>query len=457
MRYNQNPGSFQVPEDVGIIADFFKEFRLGSLLNRSNITKTKGASPLTIFSLLFNLVFTGNNLFQGVVKSQTAAVGKDAVYHFLNNARYNWRKLNLLLSAKIYLFIKHLLDNANEEVLIFDDSTYSRNRSKKVELLSRVFDHSDRKYLKGFRLLTLGWSDGNSFLGIDFALLSSAEEKNRYQPVTKALDKRCCGFKRRQEAMTKSTQLLEPMVKRALCSGIKARYVVMDSWFSFPGTIACLRNHLHVICMLKDHPNWHYTYQGKKLRLSELYPKLKKRRGRSKIKASVMVTTSEGKKARIIFVPSDQKRGWLALLSTDLEIPGTEIIRKYGKRWDVEVFFKMAKQHLKLAKEIQIRDYDGLIAHTTIVMMRYNFLSYHQRISVDQRAWGDLFRLCLKEMDNLTFLDALKRILILAKDQISKTRDLSEKIILAMLDAVMGSALQLFGFKSPGNPLITNI
>ena len=32
--------------------------------------------------------------------------------------------------------------------------------SKKVELLSRVFDHTGKKYLKGFRMLTLGWSDG---------------------------------------------------------------------------------------------------------------------------------------------------------------------------------------------------------------------------------------------------------------------------------------------------------
>ena len=108
MKHNENPGSFQAPEDLGIIADFFKEFRLGSLLNRSNITKTKGASPLTIFSLLFNLVFTGKNLFQGVVKSKTVTVGKDAVYQFLNNARYNWRKLNLLLCVHIYLVIKHL-------------------------------------------------------------------------------------------------------------------------------------------------------------------------------------------------------------------------------------------------------------------------------------------------------------------------------------------------------------
>lgn len=47
-----------------------------------------------------------------------------------------------------------------------------------------------------------------------------------------------------------------------------------------------------------------------------------------------------------------------------------------GQRLDIEVFFKMAKQHLKLAKEIQCRDFDALIAHTTTVFMRYMFLAY---------------------------------------------------------------------------------
>ena len=114
---------------------------------------------------------------------------------------------------------------------------------------------------------------------------------------------------------------------------------------------------------------------GKKLRLSDLYGKLKKKRGKAKVKASVLVRLPDENKARVIFVPCDKKRGWLALLSTDITIADDEIIRLYGKRWDIEVFFKMCKQHLKLVKEIQIRNYDGLIGHTSLVMARYNILS----------------------------------------------------------------------------------
>ena len=68
------------------------------------------------------------------------------------------------------MIIRNLLDDNLDEVLIFDDATYDRNRSKMLDLLSRVFDHTNMKYLKDFRMLTPGWSDCNSFLGIDFAI-----------------------------------------------------------------------------------------------------------------------------------------------------------------------------------------------------------------------------------------------------------------------------------------------
>ena len=439
---------------LGIFEEYFSILKLGSMLNQSGITKTKGASPLVLFTIVFNLAFIGKNFYEGVIKNKKVFVGKDAVYNFLNSPTYNWRQFALLLCSRIYIFIKNLLDDSSEEVLIFDDSTYDRSRSKKVELLSRVFDHSIRRFLKGFRLLTLGWSDGNSFLGVDFALLSSTEKKNRYNEINSDVDKRTCGYKRRKEATTKSTELLEPMVKRALKIGIRAKYLLMDSWFSMPSVISNLRKHIHIICMLKDHPKWFYEYKGKKLRLKDLYGKLKKKRGKAKIRASVSVKLSDGNKARIIFVPCDKKRGWLAILSTDISIDDQEIVRLYGKRWDIEVFFKMCKQHLKLVKEIQIRNFDGLIGHTSVVIARYNILSLFQRQNIDQRSFGELFRACNEEMVNINFIEALKRIMQLAMSVIRSIHDLSDKVVNSMLEQIIVQAIEYFGLNKNKNEIL---
>lgn len=433
-------------EKLGIFSEYFTKLKAGSLLNRSGIVKTKGASPLEIFTIVFNLAFIGKNLYEGVVRNKHIKIGKDAVYDFLNSPNYNWRRFTLLFFSKIYFIIIKFLDNSSEEVLILDDSPYERNRSKKVELLARVYDHVKHRYMRGFRMLTLGWSDGNSFLGIDFALLSSKEKNNRYMDVNSSVDKRSCGYMRRKQAVQKSTELLESMIKRAINIGVRAKYLVMDSWFSMPSVIEALRKYINIICMLKDQKNWLYGYNGKTLRLSELYGKLKKRRG--KVKASVIVNLPNGELAKIIFVTSDKKRGWLAILSTDISLCDQEIIRLYSKRWDIEVFFKMCKQHLKLAKEIQIRNYDGLIGHTSLVFARYNLLTLFQRQRVDQRSFGDLFRDCNEEMANITFLDALQRIMSLAMAALRELYNLSEKIVQSILDTIMGTAIEYFGLNN---------
>ena len=58
-------------------------------------------------------------------------------------------------------------------VLIIDDSMFERNRSKKIELLAKVYDHAKHKYRFEFRMLTLGWSDGSTFLPVNSILLST--------------------------------------------------------------------------------------------------------------------------------------------------------------------------------------------------------------------------------------------------------------------------------------------
>jgi hypothetical protein len=298
------------------IASFFDNFQIGTLLSRSGIRKLRGVSALKLFAGVFLLPFEGHNFFRGIVNNAGAEFGKDAAYALLKNPRHNWRGFMLKAAIKVIGFFSLLVDEEREHVLIIDDSTYDRSRSKVVELLARVFDHNSRSYLKGFKLLTLGWSDGASFLPLDFVLRSSAEAKKRLQGVTKELDKRTCGYRRRLEAMTKSTELVEDMVKRVLALGIKADYVLMDSWFSFPSVITALNRHLPVICMAKDMENILYLHQNVYLRLSELYRRLKKRPGKSRILASVMVQMKDGPPVKIVFVRHRHKRSWLAILST---------------------------------------------------------------------------------------------------------------------------------------------
>jgi len=425
------------------ISSFMEDFKVGTLLAGSGIRKLRGAKPLAVFTTIFSLPFCGVNFSRGIVNNPELKFGKDAAYEFLKSPRYNWRKFLLGLATVVVRFMDVLTNEQREKVLIIDDSTYDRSRSKVVELLAWVHDHNANRSLKGFKLMTLGWSDGVSFLPLDFILCSSSKASKRLQGIRKELDKRCCGYKRRLEAMAKSTEHLESMVKRVLALGIRADYLLMDSWFAFPALLAALGKHLPVICMGKDMPKVFYRHQGQWLRLGRLFAKLKKRQGKARILASVVVETKKDQKIKIVFVRHRHKRHWLAILSTKIDLADEEIVRIYGKRWDIEVFFKMLKHYLNLERETQLRDFDGIIGHITIVMSRYVFLAFEQRCHDDPRTLGSLFYACSEEQQDLSLVEAMQRLLSLALDKVRAAGVIAESAVLAIVDAVMDFAVDM--------------
>ncbi|WP_131927800.1 hypothetical protein [Effusibacillus lacus] len=91
-------------------------------------------------------------------------------------------------------------------------------------------------------------------------------------------------------------------------------------------------------------------------------------------------------------------------------------IRIYGKRLDIEVFFKVTKSYLKLVKELQGRSYDLMFAHTTIVFTRYIMLATQSRNEQDARTIGALFFDCCDEFEDIRFVDAVRLLIALLQE-----------------------------------------
>ena len=247
-----------------------KELQIGKLLRNSNISKNCGISAFEVFQFLLLLVFQGKNLFRFLnSKHKDQAVSKNTYYRFLNETSYNWSKFLLLLAVKITTVFNSLTRPERVNVLILDDSVIKRNRSKSVELLARVYDHVEHKCQRGFTLLTLGWSDGYSFIPTGFNMLSSANKSNRYNEISDAIDHRSNGYKIRKESMMHKTDAAIRLIESALNAGIKAQYVLMDTWFTTEPMIgAILNTGLDVIGMVKQLKQ-RYTYNGKQYKLQE--------------------------------------------------------------------------------------------------------------------------------------------------------------------------------------------
>ena len=427
------------------IDKFMARFKIATLLNQAGIRKLRGISPLLVLRIIFELAFVGRNIFTGIHRNATAHIGKDAVYRFLSAHRHNWRRFMGFLSQMVIKgFLEPLTEVNREKVLILDTTIYDRSRSSKVELLSKVYDHCAKRYLNGFRMLTLGWSDGATFVPCDHAILTSPKEKNRIQGINKIMDRRTCGARRRQEALVKSTELIVPMVKRALNLSIPAKYLLMDSWFGFPALVRSVMEHINVICMVKNTSKVFYELEGQSLTLSKIYRMIRKRRGKAKIKGSMIVGIGEKQKAKLVFVCNHNNGSkWLALLCTDLSLPDKDVVRIYGKRWDIEVFFKMAKHYLKLDSEVQVQDFDSIVAHSSIVMIRYIFLAVEQRYASDDRTIESLFLAASEEIRDLSLTDALFRILSMAWNKVRQYYSESEQLVLEIIEATMKEAIAL--------------
>ena len=427
------------------IKKFFTRFHISSVLKASNAYKTKGIPVTEIFQYLFLLIFSNRSMYMSLLTGRNAPnFAKDTVYRFMKMVQINWMRFTTILASRIINNAVLPLDSEDRaNVLIIDDSMFERSRSKKVELLAKIYDHAKHKFCFGFRMLTLGWSDGSTFLPVNSILLSTENRKNRINEAI-GVDKRTVGYKRRALSMEKGTQAMLTLLDMAKKAAIPAKYVLFDSWFSSPSTLHSVKKTGYdVIGMVKKSPKMFFRYNGEDMSLASIYSRNKKRRGKSRYLLSVMVDVVKDNEvipAKVVYVRNRNKRKeYLCLISTDATLDENEIIRIYGKRWDIEVFFKVCKSCLNLSRECNSLSYDAMTAHTAVVFTRYMMLSLESRESNDDRSLGELFLYFSDEMSDITWIQAFQMLLQMFRTMLTENTELSEEKISELVDAFMNA------------------
>ena len=389
------------------ISSFFCTFSVGNLIRKCNAQKEKGVPVLDIFKYKLCNVFSDRSMYmQKKTGSFKESFSKNTFYRFLNSSKTNWLRFTTLLSKKVADKVEPLTDDERVNAFVVDDSLFERTSCKKTELASRVFDHTSMKYRKGYRLMTLGWTDGNTFLPVSSSLLASSKESNLIGPVEQ-FDGRSLAAKRRKLAQMKGTDVMIELLRNALSAGHTADYVLFDTWFSSPSQLIAVKSlGLDSIAMIKKSSRIYYEYEGKQLSINKIFGICKKHRGRSKylLSVNVMVGKNEKIPAKIVCVRNKKnKKDWIAFICTNPELSEEEIIRIYGKRWQIEVFFKTCKSFLNLISECHSLSYDALTAHVAIVFTRYLMIAMEQRRNEDDRTLGEIFYFFTDELKDITF------------------------------------------------------
>ena len=203
-----------------------------------------------------------------------------------------------------------------------------------------------------------------------------------------------------------------------------------------------------VVCRLKTNSKQYYEYNGKMMNIKMLYAINRKNRGRAKWKLSLPVNllVKEGNKiieripVKIVYVPNRANtKEWICILSTDVDMSEQEIIRQYGKRWNIEVMFKRCKQYLKFGKDFQSPTFECQNAQIALAFTRYMFLAIEQRESGDNRSYGELFFMAYQELQDINYGIAIMLIISLFKTSMKKVLGITDEQIQAVVDHVMGN------------------
>ena len=352
-------------------------------------------SAYELFKTLLLLVFQGENLYRFLSsdKGETTC-SKNSYYRFLENCHANWNRFVMLLAVRVITYFSGLTRRERVKMLVLDDSVISRERSKKTELLSHVYDHVRGKTVKGFNLLALGWTDAFSFVPVGFRMLASANQEKRLNEANETIDKRTNGGRRRKEAVLHKPDAAISLIREALNAGITAQYVLMDTWFTNEPFIKRVTEEgLHVIGMLKDNRQ-KYRYNGKSLGLKDLAKHIHFD-GFSGIFGSVLVKTEKQRiPVKLVFVRNRNKRNeYIVILSTDTDLSDAEIVRLYGNRWSIECHGV---------------SYDLTVSSTALVFTRYILLEWIRRQENDGRTLGELVYCVFDEVRDMELSDSLR-------------------------------------------------
>jgi predicted nucleic acid-binding Zn finger protein len=416
-----------------------------------NPLKKRGYSFESIFSCLISLPFLGMQTvhsFTGSIIAAHIEARKDVFYRLKNNTAICWRMILWLFSVKfISIAERHGGQQfGSVKCLIFDDSSLTKT-GKKIEMVSRIWDHTFHRYLLRFKLLAMVYWDGLSTIPLDFSLhrekgrnidkpygLKKKELKRQYKKKRKSGTH---SQERADEADISKIKSAKKMFWRAISQGIKVDYLLMDSWFTCEAFIEAVRKvkkqTVHLIGMYKT-PKTKFVYQDQKLTHAQIRNKLGKAKRCRKLRLHYKETIVDynGSPIKMFFSRQGKNGKWKVFITTNMELSFIQMVEIYQIRWTIEVFFKESKQLLGLGK-CQSNDFDAQIADITITMIQYILLSLRYRFEhyeskgalfnhmkegiiqerLNERLWGlfiELLRLIEALFEEVDEVDLLEKI-----------------------------------------------
>lgn len=254
------------------------------------------------------------------------------------------KEKSLLKSIKI---ANKQFENALELTVIFDETLLNKQYSKKIEGTAIEHDSATGNYYTAQRILAVQITDGTSSFVIDFEpcynkKLYPALHKNRLELV---------------KFMVKKVKNIFPE---------KKLYFVMDGAFAVKEILAWLKEN-NILVDMRIRKNAKIIFCDQKFKLADLF-------------ATIGINTTicaKWNEIELYFTKNIyQKKNGSAVdvyQASTYFSKAEEHINRYKLRWNIEKFFRTAKQHLGLQK-CQSQSLETQMNHIGAVFLAYNYL-----------------------------------------------------------------------------------
>ena len=209
----------QEKDSESLISAFSELIGLADLSKKVNFKRHSLVSLLMVITWMIKARFARKSLYRCQrAKDFTAKTGRNV----LNDSRINWQKLVCLAAVKLISVLKPAIDRRRRLALIVDDTLMARSCSKKTELLTKVYDHDKHEFLTGYRGLTVSWSDGSTFLPVNFALMSTKKKENMIGRPTVTMNQSSIAGRRRTKLQRQINIVAIELIKQAITTEVPA-------------------------------------------------------------------------------------------------------------------------------------------------------------------------------------------------------------------------------------------
>lgn len=225
---------------------------------------------------------------------------------------------------------------AQDGLIILDDSLLHKPHSQPNGLVSTYFDHTTNQYVKAINFLSLIYRVSDILLPVGLHL------------VVKYLQTQLSDRKQVWKAMTTKNEAFRELLYQVHQNAIPFRYVLADSWYTNAENInavlainrhwlGAVKTNLEVALSKQDRANGRFVSISKvKLAIGaplEVYIR--------SVATPVLV-------CKDIFPNKDGSVGELLLLTTDTTMSFQQMLTTYQKRWGIEDYHKSLKNNTSL-------------------------------------------------------------------------------------------------------------